>query len=96
MKDNITAENIIKKLKRFYHIKKSDQPILVGDKGYDAYNVYELFNRLFAEKEVIAENKRNTESLQKKSCRKYNHVYYPGFCLDCCSQCKKGNLESTS
>lgn len=59
VKDNIAAENIINKLKRFYHIKKSNQPILIGDKGYDAYNVYELFNRLFAGKEVIAENKRN-------------------------------------
>jgi hypothetical protein len=84
VKDNIAAENLFNKLKRFYNIKKSDEPILLADKGYDAYNVYHKFHKLFNGKEIITTNRRNTKNTQNKIpvCKANHKMKYSGSWYD--------------
>lgn len=67
VKDNIAAGNLFNKLKRYYKIKKSDEITLIADKGYDAYNVYHKFYKLFKGKEIIPTNRRNTKHTELKN-----------------------------
>jgi len=82
--DNIAAENLFSKLKRYYNIIKQDELILIADKGYDAYNVYHKFYELFKGKEVIPTNIRNTKNTDNKIpvCKANYEMKYGGSWYD--------------
>lgn len=84
VKDNTAAENLFNKLKRYYHIYKSDELVLVADKGYDAYNVYHKFYELFNGKEIIPTNIRNTKNTENKPpvCKANYKMKYGGSWYD--------------
>ncbi len=84
VKDNTAAENLFNKLKRYYHIYKSDEIVLIADKGYDAYNVYHKFYELFNGKEIIPTNIRNTKNTDNKIpvCKAKHKMKYSGSWYD--------------
>ncbi len=58
--DETVAPRLFRKFKRLYQIKKKDKIIILADKRYDCWEVYEAWSHLFAGSAIIPTNKRNT------------------------------------
>jgi hypothetical protein len=81
--DETVAPSLFRKLKRNYHIKKTDRIRVLGDKKYDCWTVYETVHQVFDGKAIIPTNKRNSKntSLAVPTCKaalsmKYHSTWY--------------------
>lgn len=81
--DETVAPSLFRKLKRNYHLKKTDRLRVLGDKKYDCWTVYETVHHLFKGKAIIPTNPRNSKntSLAVPTCKaghlmKYHSTWY--------------------